>query len=176
MGRPSRRSGGVVGLYKVCSHSDWDACTCPYWGRRLGHSVRLDRWAGQPITDKETAVAVLARMRTAVESGVFSRQGERSATPRTEGRPPAQSLAAPTSSDVGHTKALQKDARWLTPSEVAALVQTHVEFIYQACASGALRYVKPGRRTVRIKREWIDDWLERYVSDPVPAKRHGSDE
>jgi excisionase family DNA binding protein len=175
MARPSRRSGGVVGLYKICSHSDWDVCTCPYWGRCLGHSVRLDRWAGHPIPDKAAAVAVLTRMRTAVESGVFSRQGERSPTPRTEHRRSAQSSAASTVREVGHTKTLQKDGQWLTPSEVAAVVQTHVDFIYQACASGALRYVKLGWRTIRIKREWIDDWLERYVSDAGPAKGHGSD-
>ena len=62
--------------------------------------------------------------------------------------------AAETSSD---------DRRWLSPKEAAAYISGGVDAIYDACAERRLRSVKLGHSTIRIKREWLDAWMESRV-------------
>ena len=56
-------------------------------------------------------------------------------------------------------------AGWFTPKEAAAHLSVHVESIYDACQKKGLRHSKLGYKTIRIKREWLDDWAETYVCE-----------
>ena len=49
---------------------------------------------------------------------------------------------------------------WLTPREVAEYLRTGVDLIYDACATGGLKHVKLGHRTIRVRRAWVDAWTE----------------
>jgi excisionase family DNA binding protein len=50
---------------------------------------------------------------------------------------------------------------WLTLKEGAAYARTGTRIVYQAIRAGQLRAVRVGgRRELRIKREWIDAFLE----------------
>lgn len=65
-------------------------------------------------------------------------------------------------------QAVAKTARknspeWLTPREVAEYLQTGVDLIYDACATGGLKHVKLGYRTIRVRRAWVDAWAESKV-------------
>ena len=43
--------------------------------------------------------------------------------------------------------------------------------IYRACRDGSLRHARvSGRREIRLRREWIDDWLL-ATSTPVEVRR-----
>ncbi len=53
---------------------------------------------------------------------------------------------------------------WITPRQAAAYLGVGVDTIYDACATGALKHVKLGHRTIRLRREWIDRWVERYAA------------
>jgi excisionase family DNA binding protein len=53
---------------------------------------------------------------------------------------------------------------WLTVSEGAEYAGVSRDTIYTACERGELRHVRiGGRRSIRLKPEWIDAWLERHV-------------
>jgi excisionase family DNA binding protein len=49
---------------------------------------------------------------------------------------------------------------WLTPRKVAEYLQTGVDLIYDACAEGGLKHAKLGHRTIRLRRAWVDNWVE----------------
>ena len=49
---------------------------------------------------------------------------------------------------------------WLTIREVAEYLRTGVDLIYDACATGGLKHVKLGHRTIRVRRAWVDAWTE----------------
>lgn len=52
---------------------------------------------------------------------------------------------------------------WFTPIQAAAWINVHVDFIYNACASGGLKHsALGGRRNIRIKREWLDEWMVQH--------------
>ena len=50
---------------------------------------------------------------------------------------------------------------WITPGEAALYLGVGIDTIYDACAAGGLRHVKLGHRTIRLKRDWVDAWVER---------------
>ena len=52
---------------------------------------------------------------------------------------------------------------WITPREAAAYLGVCVESIYDACAAGGLKHSRLGRRTIRLRREWLDAWAEEHV-------------
>jgi excisionase family DNA binding protein len=57
-----------------------------------------------------------------------------------------------------------------TVSEGAEYAGVSRDTIYTACERGELRHARiGGRRSIRIKSQWIDEWLERYVSQPTRA-------
>jgi excisionase family DNA binding protein len=65
---------------------------------------------------------------------------------------------------------------WLTVAEGAEYSGLSKDTIYTACVRGELRHTRVGgRRTIRLRTEWIDAWLERFTRaveiDPAP---HGS--
>lgn len=59
--------------------------------------------------------------------------------------------------------ATARQSAWMTPREAATYLGVGVDTIYDACAAGALKHVKLGYRTIRLRREWIDRWAERHA-------------
>jgi excisionase family DNA binding protein len=58
------------------------------------------------------------------------------------------------------SKAAQNNVEWLTIPEVAEYLQTGVDMIYDACAIGGLKHARLGHRTIRVRRAWVDEWVE----------------
>jgi excisionase family DNA binding protein len=53
---------------------------------------------------------------------------------------------------------------WFTVSEGAEYAGVSRDTIYTACERRELRHARiGGRRSIRIKPEWIDGWLERHA-------------
>ena len=53
---------------------------------------------------------------------------------------------------------------WLTVTEAAAHAGVSRDTIYTACERSEIRHVRiGGRRSIRLKAEWIDAWLERHT-------------
>ena len=66
---------------------------------------------------------------------------------------------------------------WLTVAEGAEYAGVSRDTIYTACERKELRHARiSGRRSIRLKPEWIDAWLERHASDVSDrhAAGHGS--
>ena len=59
--------------------------------------------------------------------------------------------------------ASREDVVWMTPCEAAAYLHVGVDTIYDACAAGKLKHTKLGYRTIRLKRCWIDEWVESHA-------------
>ena len=60
---------------------------------------------------------------------------------------------------------------WLNVTEGAAHAGVCRDTIYTACERRELRHARlGGRRTIRVKPEWIDAWLERYAPEPRIAR------
>lgn len=55
---------------------------------------------------------------------------------------------------------------WLSPKEAAAHVGVSVATIYDACARRGLRHVKLGHSTIRLRPEWLEEWMQRQVIAP----------
>jgi excisionase family DNA binding protein len=65
----------------------------------------------------------------------------------------------------------QPETPWRTVDEAAARAKVSDKTIYRAIADGMLRAARVGgRRAVRLRDEWIDQWLERE-STPVEIPR-----
>jgi excisionase family DNA binding protein len=61
---------------------------------------------------------------------------------------------------------------WLNVAEAAEHAGVSRDTIYTACERKELRHARVGgRRSIRLKPEWIDAWLERHASDV--QDRHG---
>jgi excisionase family DNA binding protein len=54
-------------------------------------------------------------------------------------------------------------AEWFTPKEAADHLSVHVESIYDACRARGLRHLKLGHSTIRIRRAWLDAWVEQHA-------------
>ena len=53
---------------------------------------------------------------------------------------------------------------WLTVAEGAEYAGVSRDTIYTACERRELPHVRlSGRRAIRLRREWIDGWLEQHV-------------
>jgi excisionase family DNA binding protein len=60
------------------------------------------------------------------------------------------------------------DRTWLTVQDAAIYAAVSTDTIYTACERTELRHAKVGgRRAIRIKNEWIDQWLEQHSTDTV---------
>jgi len=53
---------------------------------------------------------------------------------------------------------------WLTVADAALHAGVSKDTIYTACERGELRHVRiGGRRAIRLRVTWIDDWLEQHA-------------
>lgn len=52
------------------------------------------------------------------------------------------------------------ESPWLSPKQAAEYLGVSVDAIYEACASKGLRHTKLGHSTLRLRRQWIDEWAE----------------
>jgi excisionase family DNA binding protein len=53
---------------------------------------------------------------------------------------------------------------WLNVEQAAQYIQHHPRAIYRAAGSGNLRSVRiNGKGELRTRREWLDQWLERFA-------------
>jgi excisionase family DNA binding protein len=60
------------------------------------------------------------------------------------------------------------DKPWLTVHDAAAYAAVSLDTIYTACERGKLRHVKVGgRKAIRLRVEWIDEWLERHATGGI---------
>ena len=60
---------------------------------------------------------------------------------------------------------------WLTVAEGAAYSGVSRDTIYTACERREIRHVRVGgRRTIRLRREWIDAWLEQHARGAEPNR------
>jgi excisionase family DNA binding protein len=60
---------------------------------------------------------------------------------------------------------------WLTVADGAEYAGISRDTVYTACERRELRHVRiGGRRAIRLKREWIDTWLERHVQSAHDAR------
>ena len=64
------------------------------------------------------------------------------------------------------------DLEWMTIQDVARYLGTGVDIVYDAIAAGGLKHVKLGHRTIRLRRAWVDAWMDEranangYVNPP----------
>lgn len=59
---------------------------------------------------------------------------------------------------------------WLTVKEAADHAGLSSDTLYTAVERGEVKHTRVGgRRTIRLKAEWVDDWLERFTREPVGA-------
>ena len=55
---------------------------------------------------------------------------------------------------------------WLTVAEAAEYSGVSRDTIYTACERAELRHTRiGGRRSIRVKPSWIDEWLERHARE-----------
>jgi excisionase family DNA binding protein len=59
---------------------------------------------------------------------------------------------------------------WMTVDQAASYAQVSDKTIYAACASGSLRHARVGgRRSIRLRADWIDAFLEASAPQEVPT-------
>ena len=60
---------------------------------------------------------------------------------------------------------------WRTVDQGAARACVSPRTIYNACRSGQLRHARVGgRRDIRLRDEWIDQWLEASAPHETPSR------
>ena len=72
---------------------------------------------------------------------------------------------------------------WFTVSEGAEYAGVSRDTIYTACERREVRHARiGGRRSIRLKPEWIDAWLERHAREAIVGREnarrgsaHGTD-
>ena len=60
---------------------------------------------------------------------------------------------------------------WLNVAEAAEYAGLSRDTIYTACEARLLRHVRVGgRRAIRLRREWLDEWFECHTPETVAHK------
>jgi excisionase family DNA binding protein len=66
---------------------------------------------------------------------------------------------------------------WLNVEDAAVHAAVSKDTIYTACERGALRHARiGGRRSIRLRPEWIDAWLEEHARGARSGKTAVLDE
>ena len=61
---------------------------------------------------------------------------------------------------------------WMNVADAAEYAGVCKDTIYTAAERGELRHVRiGGRRAIRLKREWIDEWFERHTRLTLVARQ-----
>jgi excisionase family DNA binding protein len=61
---------------------------------------------------------------------------------------------------------------WLNVAEGAEYAGVCRDLVYDACAARRMHHIRVGgRRAIRLKREWIDAWLERHAVSVTRSAR-----
>ena len=61
---------------------------------------------------------------------------------------------------------------WLPVQDAATYAAVSPGTIYTACERGDLRHVKVGgRKAIRMRSVWIDEWLERHATGGAKSER-----
>jgi excisionase family DNA binding protein len=64
---------------------------------------------------------------------------------------------------------------WLTVTQAAEYAGVSKDTIYTACERREMRHARiGGRRSIRLKPEWIDEWLERHAREARHRAASGS--
>jgi excisionase family DNA binding protein len=64
-------------------------------------------------------------------------------------------------------ESVQFSRQWLTAGEAAERVGFSIGTIYDACALKELKHIRlSGRRNIRIKPEWLDNWMTQHTVEP----------
>ncbi len=72
----------------------------------------------------------------------------------------------------------QLPTAWLTVAEVAQHARCGPKLVYRAVKAGRLQVARlGGRREIRVKPEWVDNWLlasipAQQLPDTIPAQPH----
>ena len=64
---------------------------------------------------------------------------------------------------ITNDNSVARESAWMTPRQAATYLGVGVNTIYDACTAGGLKYVKLGHRTIRLRRAWVDAWVERLA-------------
>lgn len=60
---------------------------------------------------------------------------------------------------------------WLLATEAAEYIRASPKTVYREARAGRLRHARiGGRRELRFRREWLDDWLT-ATSKPIEVRR-----
>jgi len=59
---------------------------------------------------------------------------------------------------------------WMTVKDAAELIHVGLDAIYEACARQELRHVKIGHSSIRLRRDWLDAWLDSRTRGGIPAE------
>ena len=74
---------------------------------------------------------------------------------------PTQPVRTPEVTKAPTIEPSRSQSMWLTPKEAADWARCGVKTIYREVNAGRLRAARVGgRRELRIKPEWVDEWLE----------------
>lgn len=67
------------------------------------------------------------------------------------------------------------DSPWISVKTAADYLGVSIDTIYDACHRRGLKHTKLGHSTIRLKVEWIDEWLESQARQtPLrPARKTG---
>lgn len=64
----------------------------------------------------------------------------------------------------------ESSAGWLTVAQAATYAGLSTDTIYTACSRGELRHSRvAGRRSIRLKADAVDAWLERHARGRLTA-------
>lgn len=140
------------------------------FGADRGHSVCRNGAGGHRRIGND----VVRRPATPEHGGGIMRRDPEAASASSGTRPVADGQTFPETEAKGERRSANSKrtsaqtsahaSSWVTPRQAATYIGVGVDTIYEACATGDLKHVKLGYRTIRLRREWIDRWAEDHAT------------